>query len=246
MKTHSLLLTLSMALLTTQGSLANNGPRRLNEVSVNSLCKTRGMNNTNLNHVLTLEGERLGLSKTVGFRRNTLFVGTHFFVERTPESFSNESLLNPIGIGKISESKVSNFKLVDADSSEAFFTSSKELPFFNSLDCSNKVSVKSWEDYQAETQNPELIQELKAQSCFTNKLPFKVTDQEVFACNDHFKRSRIITFYFNEGAQKSRVLTLSFSELTSRPNFIKKNVMKSEVRKSLKGVASIIEDLQSN
>ncbi|MCR9205039.1 MAG: hypothetical protein NXH75_10705 [Halobacteriovoraceae bacterium] len=212
-------------------------------VEKNNLCGNRGLTLKNVNYSLTFKGERRSSSEILGFYKNTFFVGTHFIVNRNSKTFTNETLLNPNGIGEISESEIGEFEVVDSFKSEAFFTSTKKLPFGFELQCTNSIKVKRWSDFIAGAEEKELVESLSENGCFKANLPFIVSDQKVYSCNNFFTKSRVISFYFREDRFKTRILTLTFSELVDSFGFIQKRVMASEVKKSLEEIASIIERL---
>jgi hypothetical protein len=219
----------------------------LNELKVQNrlLCKSTLLKKQNVNYAISFKGEVLSQRLQTDFSKDTLFVGTHFIVNRDPISFSKDKLLSPEGIAKISDSKISSFKLDEKQDFQATFYSSKKLPFFNTLDCANRVGVYDWNEfYDSEIFRP-FLQALEEDDCLESDLPFKVTHQEVFSCNNHFKRSEIITLYFSLGEEmkKTRILTYSFSEMKSYPSFLERKVIEREIKQNLKKAPLIIENL---
>jgi len=236
---HMAILTCLLFISSTQIVQANT----LLSVDHKSLCSPKKLTNRSTSFPLSFTGEKLSIGAGADYFKNTLFVGTHFFVSRAPKTFTNERLMSSRAIAKLSESSISRFKVTDNSNSDAQFQSSKKLPFFNQLNCSNRVQLYSWQDYSNQEEMKPFLDVLKKDKCLDAATPFKVSQQEVFDCNDHFTRSTIITFYFDENATTSRILTYSFSEMTGQPNFIKKRVMKGEIEKSLQKVKGIIEGL---
>ncbi|MCF8059406.1 MAG: hypothetical protein K9K67_08920 [Bacteriovoracaceae bacterium] len=201
-------------------------------------CQAASVAKNTVNYMLSFTGEELAISVKADYLKDTLFLGTHFIVKRNPLSFSREKLLSPYGIGKISGSNISDFKV---DGPKASFSSFKKLPFFNSLNCSNSVQVYTFKDYLNLEAFTPFLQLIDEDRCIDK--PFIVTHQEVFNCNNHFERSTIISFYFAESRSTTRILTYSFSEMSSKVNFIERNVMKGEIKKTLKNLPQIIESL---
>lgn len=234
-KSISLLLTVLLF------SYPSFGSRELMERG--NLCSKSGLTQKNVSYYLTFKGERRDSSEVLGFNKNTFFVGTHFVVNRVSSSFSNETLLNAKGIGKISDSRIEEFKVVDSLESEAYFSSTKKLPLGFKLKCDNSLKVRGWSEFVLGEEGKKLFRALSRKGCFKGGLPFIVSDQRVYSCNDYFSQSRVISFYFKEDDSKTRVLTYTFSELVDSFGFIQKRVMAGEVRRSLKKIPSIIENL---
>ncbi len=219
----------------------------LNELKVQNrlLCKSTLLKKQNVNYSISFKGEAFSQRMQAGFNKNTLFVGTHFIVNRDAISFSKDNLLSPEGIGKISDSKISSFKLDEKQDFHATFYSTKNLPFFNTLNCANRVGVFDWNEFYDSEKIQPFLQALEEDDCLATDLPFKVTHQEVFSCNNHFERSEIITLYFSVGEEmkKTRILTYSFSEMKSYPSFLERKVIEREIEQNLKKVPFIIESL---
>jgi|GEM_PF-3514750 len=220
----------------------------LNELEVreNLLCNPNILRANSLNFVLTFEGERLSISKKADYFENTLFVGTHFSIKRDPETFNTKNLLKDGDIAAISESRISSFKKVNSNT--ATFNSSKDLPFFTTLDCSNRVEIFTWDAFSKLNDSLPFVEGLSEANCIDRVeeegKPYIVSLQEVFNCNRHFERSKVITLYFRKGSNQTRILNYAFSELSNRANFIEKGVITREINKSLKKVPQIIENLK--